>query len=651
MFRMTSLLVCLLLFKISLAVPLALGGTTYYVDTKGSDTNPGTQELPWKTVQHAVTQVQAGDTVLINPGNYSSTEQISITTDGESGKPITFKGNGSGVVIDSSAYPGRNGFEVFYADYITIENLEIKSSLIDSQSRGLRVTHSNYVTIRDNIVHNAGHANIFCSFSDHILIENNKAYDGDIGIYVADSTDYPIVRGNTLHDNNSIGLHMNGDINSGGDGIISYALVENNISCNNGATGINCDGVQESTFRNNLIYNNGQRGLVLFRIDGAEPSNNNEVYHNTIKTLSSAYYVLGLNYGSTQNKIYNNILLAEGSVPSISANTDQVQGLESNYNIFVTHSRAIEIGSTFLTFQQWQTKGYDQNSIQATIEEVFVDVSQNNYHLNDYSPCIGAGITTPAAPKTDIEGNPRPNPPGSNPDIGAYEHFRDVPLAVTLASLTASSTTDSITLRWRTASETNNLGFNIYRSDAKDGKYIKVNPKLIQGAGTDSIPHEYSFTDNNVKFGQIYYYYIEDIDFAGKKGKSPIPVKIKVGQKAEVKVIDNSHIIVPSKFKPIVIPTEFALLQNFPNPFNPETWIPYHLPQNAKITIRIYNANGQIVRKLSVGNRSMGSYVTKESAAYWDARDSLGQQVTSGMYFYTLQVGEFRATRKMVVQK
>ena len=113
----------------------------------------------------------------------------------------------------------------------------------------------------------------------------------------------------------------------------------------------------------------------------------------------------------------------------------------------------------------------------------------------------------------------------------------------------------------------------------------------------------------------------------------------------------SSNNIVPSKLKSIVIPTEFALLQNFPNPFNPETWIPYQLPQNANVTIWIYNANGQLVRTLSVGNRSIGAYVTKESAAYWDGKDSLGENVASGVYFYQLQAGEFRATRKMIIMK
>ena len=223
-------------------------------------------------------------------------------------------------------------------------------------------------------------------------------------------------------------------------------------------------------------------------------------------------------------------------------------------------------------------------------------------------------------------------------------------LPVHLSAFTAVSLESGVMLKWRTESEVNNMGFDIYRSDKEDSKYIKVNAKLIQGAGTDATPHDYSFTDNNVNFGQTYYYYIEDVDFAGKKSKSPI-LKITAGQESEVKIIDKSNIIFPSKLKTIVIPTEFALLQNYPNPFNPETWIPFALAQNAPVTISIYDTKGQLVRTLHLGTKPAGFYLTKDKAIYWDGRDNLGEKVSSGVYYYTLQAGDFNATRKLVIVK
>ncbi len=105
----------------------------------------------------------------------------------------------------------------------------------------------------------------------------------------------------------------------------------------------------------------------------------------------------------------------------------------------------------------------------------------------------------------------------------------------------------------------------------------------------------------------------------------------------------------PSVFK--LLGLENQLLQNYPNPFNPDTWIPFKLAQNAPVTISIYNAKGQIIRAISLGTKQAGIHVTKDRAAYWDGKDSLGEKVASGVYYYTLQAGEFSATRKMVILK
>jgi WD40 repeat protein len=93
------------------------------------------------------------------------------------------------------------------------------------------------------------------------------------------------------------------------------------------------------------------------------------------------------------------------------------------------------------------------------------------------------------------------------------------------------------------------------------------------------------------------------------------------------------------------------LLQNFPNPFNLETWIPYDLSAEAWVTIQIYNAQGKFVRQLDLGHRPKGASLTKETAAYWDGRDAHGEAVASGFYFYHLRAGEFTATRRMLLVK
>jgi len=99
------------------------------------------------------------------------------------------------------------------------------------------------------------------------------------------------------------------------------------------------------------------------------------------------------------------------------------------------------------------------------------------------------------------------------------------------------------------------------------------------------------------------------------------------------------------------VPSHTRLLQNFPNPFNPETWIPFALAESTPVTIRIYAANGQLIRTLDLGNKKAGFYHDRKSAAHWDGKDVAGEQVASGIYFYQLKAGKWAATRKMLILK
>jgi len=100
-----------------------------------------------------------------------------------------------------------------------------------------------------------------------------------------------------------------------------------------------------------------------------------------------------------------------------------------------------------------------------------------------------------------------------------------------------------------------------------------------------------------------------------------------------------------------LIPKETVLLQNYPNPFNPETWIPFKLALPAYVEIRIYNLAGQLVRKICLGNRPAGMYVSKDRAAYWNGRNSEGEKVSSGIYFYHFLAGDYNATKRMLILK
>lgn len=98
-------------------------------------------------------------------------------------------------------------------------------------------------------------------------------------------------------------------------------------------------------------------------------------------------------------------------------------------------------------------------------------------------------------------------------------------------------------------------------------------------------------------------------------------------------------------------PAETTLLPNYPNPFNPETWIPYQLAQSMDVSVLIYSADGKQVRTLKLGQQAAGVYASRSRAAYWDGKNEVGEAVASGVYFYTLKVDDFTATRKMLIRK
>ena len=100
-----------------------------------------------------------------------------------------------------------------------------------------------------------------------------------------------------------------------------------------------------------------------------------------------------------------------------------------------------------------------------------------------------------------------------------------------------------------------------------------------------------------------------------------------------------------------LVPEKTALLANYPNPLNPETWIPYQLARPAQVTLYIFAINGALIRTLDLGHQPAGVYQHRSRATYWDGRNQLGEPVASGVYFYRLTAGDFTATRKMLIRK
>jgi parallel beta-helix repeat protein len=395
--------------------------TNYYVSETGSNSNNGlTPSTAFETLQYAADMVSAGDSVLVLEGTYVG---FDIRTEGGQNLPIVFKAIENNVVIDQPNSETPDGINIENASWIVIDGFEI----LDQPRAGIRAAVSDFITIRNNYCHNNYRWGIFTGFTDDLTLENNicSFSEDEHGIYVSNSSDRSIIRNNHSFNNNGCGIHMNGDISMGGDGIISNAIVEGNIIHDNGYGGgsaINMDGVQDSEIFNNLIYNNHATGIAMYQIDGGDASKNNKVYNNTIIQPSDGRWCIISVNGSTGNTIYNNILINHHSFRgSIAVDAASITGFASDYNVLVNRL-SYDDGNSNMTLSQWQSLGYDLHSMIADPEEqIFVDYTNDNYHLLQNAQAVDAG-TNLVLPTVFVDLDNISRPQGSGFDIGCYEY-------------------------------------------------------------------------------------------------------------------------------------------------------------------------------------------------------------------------------------
>ncbi len=411
---MSARFLCLAMIGALLVSPAATAAD-YWVAPGGRDGGRGQKSAPWSTLQYAASQVRPGDTVHVVDGDYKG---FYTEHGGTPDAQIVFLAEGDKVRIVSRNKETQDGINVEGTSYITVDGFVINGMI----RAGIRGNTAKGFRVRRVRADSNGLWGIFTSHCDDAVIEYNVTSRSrkEHGIYVSNSGDRPIIRGNISYGNKSCGIHMNGDLSQGGDGTISGAVVDSNtIYGNKGGSAINADGVQDSTFVNNLIFDNHARGISLFKEDAAAPSTNNLIAHNTIVMAADARWAINIKNGSTGNKLFNNIILHPGSARGdVLIVPDSLSGFTSDRNIF--HGRfSTDDGERVLDLTKWRAEtGQDTHSIFATADTLFVDSQRGDFHLRPASPAIDAA--DPArSPKSDREGRPRDV--GVGPDVGALE--------------------------------------------------------------------------------------------------------------------------------------------------------------------------------------------------------------------------------------
>jgi hypothetical protein len=185
-------------------------------------------------------------------------------------------------------------------------------------------------------------------------------------------------------------------------------------------------------------------------------------------------------------------------------------------------------------------------------------------------------------------------------------------------------------------------GLSVTARNLSSGLSMTDTTGLTSGDGRFSITFADFVTNQSAKVGDVF-----EVIFNDPSGEVEVDSIRHTVTEQDIQLgrISFGNLVVSA------VPIRSELLANFPNPFNPETWIPFKLQKSSDISITIYDVHGRLVRTLELGSIPAGTYQTKAKAAYWDGTNDIGERVASGIYFYQLKASEFSALRKMVILK
>jgi hypothetical protein len=388
---------------------------TYYVSPSGNDAGAGSSGDPWRTLQKAANTLQPGDEVRVADGNYAG---FYTTRNGTAVAPIVFRAEGSHVVLDADNSSTPDIINVEGHDYTQIIGFYVEGG----SRAGIRVVEATGCIVRDCVAGPNQKWGIFTAFTPQIQIIDNVCFASNEqhGIYVSNSRtadDNQVIRGNECFGNGQNGIQLNGDCFSGGDGIISGALIEDNFVHDNNWKGFSLISVRNSIIQNNVVCNNGVAGAGAGGIHLADepgcdnPSNNNLVVNNTI--IEFGIVCMRLNNNAAGNTVFNNLTVSRDLSRTI-VDEDGGNAIDSASNLRLTSTAGL-----------------------------FVDESSNDYHLAPASAAGNAGTGSfdgRNAPARDFEGDARPS--GGGYEVGADEYAGGGGSDVTAPSVALTAPSD-----------------------------------------------------------------------------------------------------------------------------------------------------------------------------------------------------------------
>jgi len=371
----------------------AAAGRTLYLSPSGDDNSAVEHGATFRSLAGVLPHLWGGDTLIIENGRYQGGVYIRRGCKPEA--PLVIKARGPYAIIMGSG-DQRDGVTLNDCYNVILDGLQVHGAT----RGGIVLSHSRFVTVRNCTAFNNGKWGIFTDHTADFLLEGNECFGSrrEHGIYHSNSGDNFIIRNNVLHHNSGCGIHVNGDPEYGGDGVISFGIIEGNICYKNGrplgGAGINMTHVQDVIVRNNLLYDNYAGGITFYQDTGTFEQGSKRA----LITGNTVFYRpgegrSGVNIMPTSEKVLicGNIFVSGGGRGTLEINSSHLPTIISDYNVIwgIDKSRIVERkDERRISLKSWRDlSGNDLNTVVA--DPLFAAAEFADFRPRKGSPAVG----------------------------------------------------------------------------------------------------------------------------------------------------------------------------------------------------------------------------------------------------------------------